>query len=521
MNFKKQNKPMIMRKIYSIFFLLLALSIQQMQAQTRYLNPVFTDVDVETDVMYGMNATVLYYSVIGQAVPEPLMMDVYTPAGDVETSRPLMIYLHSGNFLPASYTTGGTRKDSATVEICTRFAQMGYVVASCDYRLGWNPIAETQDERVTTLINAAYRGVQDVRTAVRYFRKSYQDAGNPYGIDTSRIVVTGQGTGGYIALANGTLDAYADVVLPKFTHEVQTPGGPVTLPMVIESVNGNLDGTAYGTTLGFVAPGTEDTLCYPNHVGFDSHVHATVNMGGALGDSSWFDAGDGPFISFQVPSDPFAPYGDGMVIVPGFNLNVVEVSGSLTVQEMAYQFGNNDVFYPMESSSINAAYTAGANLHNNGLYGLYPFVRPVTQPADSAPWDWWDLTDESSANALQANPDMSATKGRAFCDTIVNYSAPRLMCALNLPNSPCLQSVSELASKGFNVYPNPSNGQFMVSAQEGIESVVMYNGFGQIIHQAMGLNTRQWINTDDLAAGVYLIEVQSKGRKSTQRLIVQ
>ncbi len=62
---------MIMRKIYSIFFLLLALSIQQMQAQTRYLNPVFTDVDVETDVMYGMNATVLYYSVIGQAVPEP------------------------------------------------------------------------------------------------------------------------------------------------------------------------------------------------------------------------------------------------------------------------------------------------------------------------------------------------------------------------------------------------------------------------------------------------------------------
>jgi hypothetical protein len=509
-----------MRKIYAIFFLFISMGVQSLSAQTRYLDEVFTNVNVDTSVMYGVNATVLYYSVIGQAVPQPLMMDVYSPAGDVETSRPLMIYLHSGNFLPDNYTTGGTRRDSSVVELCSRFAKMGYVVASCDYRLGWNPLDTSQDGRVTTLINAAYRGVQDCRTAVRYFRKSFQDAGNPYGIDTSRIVVTGQGTGGYIALANATLDTYTDVVLPKFTHIVQTPGGPVTLPMVLESVNGDIDGTTFGTTAGFVAPGTEDTLCYPNHVGYASNVHATMNMGGALGDSSWFDAGDGPFISFQVPSDPYAPYGDGMVIVPGFNLNVVEVSGSLTVQQLAAQFGNNDVFQPMEASSINASFTAGANLHNNGLYGLYPFVRPATQPADSAPWDWWALTDESSATGLMMNPDMSATKGRAFCDTIQHYAAPRLMCALNLPNSPCFASVTDLTNESFNVYPNPNNGTFTVQMSQGLDQIRVMNNVGQVVNTMNAQSAKQFEVAMELPSGLYFVEVTSRGRRITQRFVV-
>jgi carboxylesterase type B len=103
---------------------------------------------------------------------ENLLMDVYQPAGDSEADRPVILYFHTGNFLP-QYVNGsavGTRTDSSAVEICSRFARMGYVVASVDYRLGWNPLAGTQTERTTQLIQAAYRGVQDSRTAVRYFR---------------------------------------------------------------------------------------------------------------------------------------------------------------------------------------------------------------------------------------------------------------------------------------------------------------------------------------------------------------
>ena len=47
-------------------------------------------------------------------------------------------------------------------------------------------------------MKAAYRGIQDVKAAIRYLRMDYEN-GNTYGIDTSRIIIVGQGTGGWIA----------------------------------------------------------------------------------------------------------------------------------------------------------------------------------------------------------------------------------------------------------------------------------------------------------------------------------
>ena len=150
-------------------FLTLALSLlafSQLDAQVRYLNEVFTDVNVTTDVVYGTNVTVLPLLQGSPPAAQPLVCDIYEPAGDTEVDRPLMIYIHTGNFLP-QYLNGsavGTKSDSVAVELCSRYAKMGYVVASIDYRLGWNPLAATQSERTYQLINAAYRGVQDART---------------------------------------------------------------------------------------------------------------------------------------------------------------------------------------------------------------------------------------------------------------------------------------------------------------------------------------------------------------------
>jgi acetyl esterase/lipase len=116
------------------------MSVAPSMAQ-RYLEEIFTDVEVTSNVVYGVNATVLYVPQVGQAVPEELKMDIYQPVGDTETNRPILLYFHSGNFLPFPFNggPGGSKTDSATVEICTRFARMGYVVASCDYRMGRNP----------------------------------------------------------------------------------------------------------------------------------------------------------------------------------------------------------------------------------------------------------------------------------------------------------------------------------------------------------------------------------------------
>ena len=78
-----------MKKIYSLIAIAL-LSVTSAFAQ-RYMTEQFSSVNVQTDVTYGVNATVLYYSQLGQAVPEALKMDVYSPAGDTETNRPVIL----------------------------------------------------------------------------------------------------------------------------------------------------------------------------------------------------------------------------------------------------------------------------------------------------------------------------------------------------------------------------------------------------------------------------------------------
>jgi|JI6StandDraft_1071083.scaffolds.fasta_scaffold38643_2 hypothetical protein len=506
-----------MKRIFTLVFALMLAASVPMNAQ-RYLSEVFTDVTVTSNVTYGVNATVIAYTVVGQAIPEALKMDVYEPSGDTETNRPLILYFHTGNFLPTPQngSPSGTRTDLNVVEMCTRLAKMGYVVASCDNRLGWNPVATTQDERVYTLINAAYRGVQDCRTAIRYFRMTEDVMENPYGIDPGKICVWGQGTGGYISFAAATINNYSDIAIPKFTRELEIPVGSgnfVLVPMVIELVNGDI----YGTSVG-INPNDGDTLCYINHPGYSSDFNVAVNMGGAMGDSTWVTSEDPPMISFHVPSDPFAPYNVGTVIVPGLNLPVVEVSGSGHVQEMANSLGLNTSFELADVAGD--VYTTQANLYNDGNYGLYRLNRPTGMENDSAPWEWWDASNPNNANGLLTNPDMSPTKGMTYLDTIQGYAAPRIMCALGLAGSPCAVSVNEVEAPQFNLFPNPTRDMFTITSNEFLSGIVVRSVTGEIVFSKENLNTKFYQVDKDFASGLYTIEVIAQKGKFARKLVI-
>ena len=111
-----------MKKFLTLAFGLLA--VCQVDAQVRYLNEVFSDVEVTSNVVYGENVTVLPLLQGAAPAAQPLVCDIYEPAGDTETARPLIIYIHTGNFLP-QYLNGsavGTKTDSVAVELCSRYA---------------------------------------------------------------------------------------------------------------------------------------------------------------------------------------------------------------------------------------------------------------------------------------------------------------------------------------------------------------------------------------------------------------
>ena len=128
-----------MKKLY-LLSLFIVMSAATLFGQ-RFLQETF-DVDVTYDQLYGSNFTVITIPVTGHSTLQPLAMDVYQPAGDDADERPLVIYIHTGNFLPIIVNGGvsGTKSDSATVEICSRLAKLGYVVASIDYRAGMGSI---------------------------------------------------------------------------------------------------------------------------------------------------------------------------------------------------------------------------------------------------------------------------------------------------------------------------------------------------------------------------------------------
>ena len=442
-------------------FLTLALSLlvfSQLDAQVRYLNEVFTDVNVTTDVVYGTNVTVLPLLQGAPPAAQPLVCDIYEPAGDTEVDRPLIIYIHTGNFLP-QYLNGsavGTKNDSCAVELCSRYAKMGYVVASIDYRAGWNPLAATQSERTYQLINAAYRGVQDARTAVRYFRMTEDTMGDPYGIDGSMVGYLGEGTGGYVSYAASTISDYNDIILddtgaPIAKFWTGTPGEADYIPMVIEAVNGDPEAITDGFAPAGVFGPDPVQLCIANHPGYSSDVAFQINLGGALGDLNWLDAGDPAMISVQCPADQFAPYTTGVLVVPTTNENVVEVSGAFDIHAEinAQPAPNNNAAY--QALGLTDVYSSQAVANGNmGMDGLYPVKNDYvngqpTQPFDGAPWQWWDVATTELVDAangttiaqtqLTLNPNMGPLEGRAYCDTIMGFTAPRLAGLLGLASA--------------------------------------------------------------------------------------
>src|SRR6185295_19020219 len=142
-----------------------------------------------------------------------------------------------------------------------------------------------QDIRTGTLLQAVYRSLQDTKTCVRYFKMTVKDSTNPWRIDTNRIILGGQGSGGYVVLAYATLKSLDQIILPKFIATTDQPSYGIYsgLPYVLEGIWGDLDGF-----------GGQDTLNHDNWPGYTNNVHFVFNMGGALGDASWLEAGDVP-----------------------------------------------------------------------------------------------------------------------------------------------------------------------------------------------------------------------------------
>ena len=528
-------------KKHVLLILVAVCALTTSNAQRRYYNEVFTNsqIVVHRDSVYGVNLDFLQNPT--NPTPVNLKMDIYEPNQSVDqvAQRPLFIYIHTGNFLPVAIngSVSGTKTDSACVEVCRQMARRGYVAVSMDYRTGWNPVSSDLNVRRGTLLVAVYRALNDSRSCVRYFKKSYVN-GNPFKIDSSRIVMYGQGSGGYVTSAYATLNKYSELATAgKF-------GDGVTSLYIDTALYGQVNGIGGRANM-------------PNNWTYSDNVSICINVGGALADTSWLEPGSKPIMAFHCVRDPFAPYREGTVIVPTTNDPVVDVSGSGTFIDRANGYGNNtsftNAFYndpyttaarALYNKTIAYIYPAPLDVINiSGSEGLYPFVRPINPLNrllnEGDPWTWWDSLQYTAtinfvfggtvnpqpilANARLGNADMSKAKALAYIDTIVNYMSPRLVNALLLPGNNV--GVNEVTTSDVQVYPNPNNGTFRIALKnptDRIQAIEITDILGKVVFVTNNINVNLFEGENlGLSRGVYTVKINSRNSSSIEKLVIQ
>lgn len=254
-----------MNKFYFWLLAMFPLQVfaQDVCEQERYQNRIFEEVYVNKDVVYGQAEQWSFpFSIID------LHMDIYEPIGDTLSKRPLMIWAHPGAFIT------GQKDVDDMVALCDTFAKRGYVTASIQYRLGYNPFDSESAER------AVFRGTQDGRAAFRYFKEFH----SIYDIDTTRMFIGGSSAGGFLSLHLAYL------------QEEERPESTLDMPCL------DCSGNDYQHTV--------DPL-------------GIVSMWGALGDSSYRDENDTlPVLLIHGTADAVVSYGVGSP----FDLDFLPVS---------------------------------------------------------------------------------------------------------------------------------------------------------------------------------------------------
>ncbi len=484
---RKQN-------LLSVLFLCVCVSA----SAQRYLTPQFTDVKVTKDVVFGQN-----YSFTSSFLNlDDLKMDVYEPDGDTAASRPVVILGHAGSYL--TLYPWGKKEQYSVVELCNRFAKLGYVAVSIDYRIGWAPLSNDEKEREKTIINAVYRAMLDFKTCIRYFKKDATDGSNQWNVNPCQIFIGGTNSGGYSALACGSLNNQSELNGVRF---LDAQGNPY----INQSKTGDFDG--FG--------GTEN---YDNHVGYNSTARCILALGAATGDTTWIEQGETPVIAFQGTLETTTPYNRAIVITSS-GTAIIRVDGSGNYMPRVERLGNNDVFK-------NAGLPQGpANINGNGqvtvpVDGLYPFYGQKFEP-----WSWYDPDGGNQPmGEATLNPGASQAKALLYIDTIMSYTAPRFYEFLK-DQTPCqvttsIKNLDKKSDVNFTTVPNPSSNTltiFSSSFETNIISVTISDFNGRTVRKIE--NNEDYfavVNVEDLANGMYAVAITTKdGVQAIRKVIVQ
>ncbi|MEX2597187.1 MAG: T9SS type A sorting domain-containing protein [Salibacteraceae bacterium] len=269
---------------------------------TRYIEPVFENIDSTIAIQFGENVT-------AAGNDKALFMDIYYPEAEFFFRRPLVVLAHGGSFV------SGNRKHLRL--FCIELAERGFVAATIDYRL-YDAFNQPIDS--IAVYDVGIKATSDMKASVRWFKEN-ASLSNDFGIDTNNIIIGGVSAGAITALQFAYLDSNDYVSGSTIDSVIQANGG----------IRGNSSA---------------------NYAHSDN-VKGVLNFSGALKDGHWIDPGENTVFSVHDEFDDVVPYGQDVSTELG---TPVEVSGSAEVHRQAKLDGIRSQLITIKGSEEHVSY---------------------------------------------------------------------------------------------------------------------------------------------------------------------
>lgn len=291
--------------LFSILFLVIWSLNLDAQCNNRYKEPVFTSSQYYSDVKYTRSPKLIASSLgVETNINKNLKMDIYMPPPiDNATKRPLVIMAHGGGFVDVAFMGWtplvGTKDNDDMQAMADTMARRGFVAASIEYRVGFDPLSEK------SMTRAVWRAAQDMSAAIRFFRENAAW----FDIDPDRIFIGGSSAGAFTCLHTAFIDDSERV--PESYQQNNFLGWQIAPDL------GDLHTRPVERLTGF-NPFSSYAVPAANHSGVPNGV---VSFWGAMGDPNWVaGVNQAPTIMFHGTADWVVPVDEGKPfngLIPG------------------------------------------------------------------------------------------------------------------------------------------------------------------------------------------------------------
>lgn len=449
-------------------------------------NLVYSQQWIDEKYEYDSLLNINYGSAINfNGTETDLYLDLYLPKCDepqLSSEWPLLIFIHGGAFIE------GSKDDQSIQQYCKSFAKRGYVTATVSYRLGfisddvaWNcnyPNYECIFATDTSeWIRAYYRGVQDIKGAIRYIVNRQ----NEYSVDPNNVFLAGESAGAFIAMGAGLMQE-EERPLATFALPDAPPPHNNALNCSYNSsevFSGSISRPDLGSVEGTIETSTTDYT-----------IKGVGNFFGAMFNNLLLTSNPAkpkPSIySFHQPCDLIVPidsrqalWGLDWCMTNGYNCyaiaNTPTAHGSQTISNWN---SDNNLEYQIENH-----FTA-TSFPYSFLLGTASCIDQANNPCHA--YDNKSLREEELATFFSG----LVTSG-AIC-TATGY---------------------QTHNQFLEVYPNPASSILTINTSNlSIESVKVYNLFGQ--RQNIQWNSNEHtIDISHLTNGCYWATIQSNSNE--------